>query len=255
VTDPSAPPKLPAQRVAQLQRLLRLLGAGEIPDLDWNLLDEALVHPSASPERNYQQLEFLGDSVLRLAASELLYELYPEATAGQYSAMRAVLVSDRVLAEIAASFGLGRYLQVGSGAENDRAGERSRLADAFEAVLGALYASAGTLEVVRPWLDPLLQERAETLRHDPTLENYKDALQGWTQGRYKCLPEYRVRENVPEQNAPDRFAADVWLRDRHLGSGVGRSKKAAEQAAARVAYEFVSAHPEAFEVSSAEEAT
>ena len=74
------------------------------------------------------------------------------------------------------------------------------------------------------------------MRSDPARENYKDALQEWTQGKYKILPEYKVSENSKPSTIKHRFVAEVWLRDRFLGKGLGRSKKAAEQAAAKEAF-------------------
>ncbi|MCA1992282.1 MAG: ribonuclease III, partial [Coleofasciculus sp. S288] len=119
---------------------------------------------------------------------------------------------------------------------SDAAGETSRLADAFEAVLGALYLSTHTLELIRPWLDPPLQQLADEIRQDPARQNYKDALQEWTQAHYKLLPEYRLKETSLIHGDAQRFTAEVWLQGRQLGEGTGRSKKAAEQAAAKQAF-------------------
>ena len=204
--------------------------------MQWALLDRALTHPSISAEANYEQLEFIGDAVVRMASSELLFETYPNALVGEFAAIRSVLVSDRTLAQLAQAYGLERYLLVSSSAASDKAGEISRLADAFEAVLGALYLSTHTLELVRPWLDPHLQQLTDEIRKDPARQNYKDALQEWTQAHYKILPEYRIKETSLIHGDAHRFTAEVWLKDRRLGEGTGRSKKAAEQAAAKQAF-------------------
>lgn len=223
------------RRQKQLQKLVQKLGLPEHSRVEWKLLDLALTHPSISAEANYEQLEFVGDAVVRMAASELLFEIYPNSSVGEFAAIRSVLVSDRILAQLAQSYGLDRYLLVSSSAANDSAGERSRLADAFEAILGALYLSTHTLELVRPWLDPHLQELATEVRKDPARQNYKDALQEWTQARYKILPEYRLKETSKVHGTADRFTAQVWLHNQQLGEGKGHSKKAAEQAAAKQA--------------------
>ena len=204
--------------------------------MQWALLDRALTHPSISAEANYEQLEFIGDAVVRMASSELLFETYPNALVGEFAAIRSVLVSDRTLAQLAQAYGLERYLLVSSSAASDKAGEVSRLADAFEAVLGALYLSTHTLELVRPWLDPHFQQLTDEIRKDPARQNYKDALQEWTQAHYKILPEYRIKETSLIHGDAHRFTAEVWLKDRRLGEGTGRSKKAAEQAAAKQAF-------------------
>lgn len=224
------------RRQKQLQQFVQKLGLPEKIPVQWTLLDLALTHPSISAQANYEQLEFVGDAVVRIATSELLFEMYPNALVGEFAAIRSVLVSDRILAQLAQSYGLERYLLVSSNAASDKAGETSRLADAFEAVLGALYLSTHTLELIRPWLDPPLQQLAVEIREDPAHQNYKDALQEWTQSHYKVLPEYRLQETSLVHGDANRFTAEVWLQGRRLGAGVGRTKKAAEQAAAKQAF-------------------
>jgi ribonuclease III len=224
------------RRQKQLQNLLTRLGLIESSSVDWLLLDLALTHPSISREKNYQQLEFVGDAVIRLAAAEILMEVYPNDPVGEFAAIRSILVSDRFLAEFADFYGVERYLTIDPKAASDRVGRQSRLADAFEAILGALYLSTYTMKLIRPWLDEPLKKKAEEIRQDPARQNYKDALQEWTQGRHKILPEYRVKENKKIDLDGDRFSAEVWLQDRLLGTGTGRTKKSAEQAAAKEAF-------------------
>lgn len=224
------------RRVKQLRQFVQKLGLSEQAPVQWALLDRALTHPTISAEANYEQLEFIGDAVVRMASSELLFETYPNALVGEFAAIRSVLVSDRTLAQLAQAYGLERYLLVSSSAASDKAGEISRLADAFEAVLGALYLSTHSLELVRPWLDPHFQQLAAEIRQDPARQNYKDALQEWTQAHYKILPDYRIKETSLVHGDAQRFTAEVWLKDRRLGEGTGRSKKAAEQAAAKQAF-------------------
>ncbi|NJK99940.1 MAG: ribonuclease III [Spirulinaceae cyanobacterium SM2_1_0] len=225
-----------ARRQKQLAILVQRLGLPATLPVDYHLLDCALIHSSFSPTENYEQLEFVGDAVVRLLASEVLLATYPTAAVGEFAAIRSVLVSDRVLADFGDHFGLDRYLLVSAAAANDHQGWRSRLADAFEAVLGALYLSQPAMTQLRPWLSPLLRDKAAEIRRDPTLHNYKEALQAWTQGQFKVLPEYRVRESGAGYGSPERFEAEVWLHQELLGRGRGRSKKAAEQAAAKTAF-------------------
>ncbi|MGK7918183.1 MAG: ribonuclease III [Prochloraceae cyanobacterium] len=224
------------RRKKQLQKFIQKLGLPEEAPVDLSLLDLALTHPSISKQVNNQQLEFVGDAVVRLVASEILLETYPEALVGEFAAIRSILVSDRLLAELADSYALERYLSISHSAAADRAGRVSRLADAFEAVLGALYLSTQTMALVRPWLELPLKDKADEIRQDPARQNYKDALQEWTQAQYKILPEYRVQENQTAKIEQERFQAEVWLKNRCLGQGKGRSKKAAEQAAAQEAF-------------------
>ena len=174
-----------------------------------------------------------------------MLETYPQESVGEFAAVRSILVSDRVLAELAEYYGLEPYLLIGSNATGNRSGRQSWLADAFEAVLGALYLSTHSMDLIRPWLDSTLKARATKVLNDPARFNYKDALQEWTQRKYKILPEYRVKENKefkPSKASKDentlnhRFVAEVWLEDNFLGKGYGRSKKISEQAAAQEAF-------------------
>ncbi|MGK7953602.1 MAG: ribonuclease III [Xenococcaceae cyanobacterium] len=222
------------RRIKQLQQLMQKLGIEDTVPPDWDLLDLALIHPSISHDKNYEQLEFVGDAVIRLAAAEVLLETYPNEPVGEFAAIRSILVSDRVLAEIAESFGIERYLLIGTNTLANPAGRQSWLADAFEAILGALYLSTNTMQLIRPWLDEILKVKAAEIRLDPARQNYKDALQEWTQGKYKLLPKYQVSENP--QGDRYRFRAEVWLNGNCLGTGEGRSKKLAEQAAAKEAF-------------------
>jgi ribonuclease III len=224
------------RRKKELQNFARKLGLPDSVSIDWSLLDLALTHPSISKQHNYEQLEFVGDAVVRLATAEMLLEKYSNAPVGDFAAIRSILVSDRYLAEIAESYGLERYLLMDAKIAVDRQGRVSRLADAFEAVLGALYLSSRNMDLVRPWLDSVMSAKATEVFQDPARQNYKDALQEWTQGQYKILPQYRVRENEAMTADTDRFIAEVWLKDNFLAKGMGRTKKAAEQAAAKEAY-------------------
>jgi ribonuclease-3 len=226
-------------RQEQLAALIRQLGLPEIAPVDWSLLELALTHPTFSQPANYQQLEFVGDSVVRLAAAEVLLETYPHASVGEFAKLRSGMVSDRTLAEFAERYALDSYLLLSPGAASDAKGRGKRLADAFEAVLGALYLSTHTLELVRPWLDVLLLEKAREMLQDPARQNYKDALQEWTQAQYRQLPEYRVWEQEAATGAGRTFIAEVWFNDQQLGSGSGLTKKAAEQAAARSSLEII----------------
>ena len=221
------------RRQKQLESLVQKLGLLDTAPIKWDLLDLALTHPSVSTQANYEQLEFIGDAVVRLVAAEVLWETYPDCPVGEFASVRSVLVSDRILAILATEYGLELYLLVAGSAINNRSGEDSRLADAFEAVLGALYLSTHTLELVRPWLDPHFKRLATEIRSDPARLNYKAALQEWTQGHFKVLPEYRVQET---SHAQERFTAEVWLQGQQLGQGKGRSIKTAEQAAAQMAF-------------------
>lgn len=203
--------------------------------INWPLLHRALVHPSCTTQEpaalDNDRLEFLGDEVVRLIAAEYLYREYPDLGVGEMTAVRSVLVSDETLAALAGHYQIGEYLIIGRSAEGDSKGELTRLADGFEAVLGALYLSSGNLELIRPWLLPHLEEYARTVLADPTRGNYKTALQEWTQKHFGVLPDYQLDAEGPPFQCRVLVCGQVW------GHGLGDSKKIARQAAARAAYE------------------
>lgn len=222
-------------RQKQLQSLIKKLSIPQQAAIKWNLLDLALTHSTVSSTHNYEQLEFVGDAVVRLVAAELLFEKYSSYPVGEFAAIRSILVSDRSLAQIANKYGWSRYLLVSKSAAGDRAGEESRIADSFEAVLAALYLSTNSLELIRPWLDYHFEILIAEIRSDPARQNYKAALQEWTQGHYKTLPNYQVEETNKIHGDRGRFFAEVWFKGKKLGMGKGPSIKAAEQAAAKSA--------------------
>ncbi len=206
-------------------------------DVRLDLLQLALVDISSSAHRNNEKLEFLGDAALRLAAAEFLMERYPDMALGDMSAVRSQIVSDRTLADLAKRYHLQRYLILSKSAAGDKAGTDSRLADTFEAILGALYLSVNNLSLIRPWLDTHFEQLTESLRTDPARQNYKAALQELTQSHYKSLPTYEVTEISQVHGDEERFQAKTWFQSKLWGTGKGRSMKMAEQAAARIAFD------------------
>jgi len=224
------------RRQQQLENFVTRLGIQADDRFQWKLLDLALTHSTMSAENNYEQLEFVGDAVVKLASAEFLLKRFPDLKVGDFTALRSQLVSDRSLSEVADDLGFDRYLLVGGSAAADRAGRMSRLADSLEAVLAVLYLSTQDLHWIHPWLDPLFLRQSEAILADPARQNYKAALQNWTQGTWKTLPEYRSWESKPIHDDPERFTAEVWIRSECYGTGLGRSIKAAEQAAAQIAF-------------------
>jgi ribonuclease-3 len=209
-------------------------------------LEEALTHPSYANEhkgeaRDNQRLEFLGDAVLGLCVSELLMDRFPEAREGELSLMRASLVNTDALAAWAREALLGEALRLGRGA--DAAGERTQknvLADAVEALVGAVYLDLG-LESARKVSRAIVTEPLERLASGPRLgRDPKSELQERVQARGGASPKYRVVEAIgPDHNR--EFVVAVDVDGEVLGEGRGRSKKQAEQEAARAAMRH--AHP------------
>lgn len=195
------------------------------------LLREALTHGSATrrQRRTNERLEFLGDRVVGLAVAELLIRRYPHEPEGALSPRLSVLVSEPTLADAARELGLGTWLEVAKSEE--AAGGRQRpaiLADAFEALVGAVYLDGGwevAAGLVRRWIGP----RLETMALPP--RDAKTALQEWTQSRGLGLPDYRVIATSGPPHAPT-FEVAVVLADVGSATATGGSKRAAEQAAA-----------------------
>ena len=198
---------------------------------DQQLLEEALTHRSRGAN-NYERLEFLGDSVLNLVVSSRLFKLKPGASEGDLSRMRARLVRGESLTDIAGGLGLGKQLILGEGEMKSGGFHRaSILADAFEALLGAIFLDsgyAGCRTVILDLFDPLIEKL-------PGIEELKDAksrLQEWLQGRGRPLPEYTL---LREEGANHVKKFHVQCRIADNGSVMeasGSSLRKAEQAAA-----------------------
>jgi len=228
------------RRLRELKRLAESLGilAPISVNIDWSLLDCALVHPTFSQTYNNDRLEFLGDSVLRLATTLFLRQEFNHRSLGEMAALRSNLVSDQTLAAIAETYELDLYLVASESVKLEPKARQTRLADALEAVMGALYLSTNDLNLVCPWLYPHLRRIAIALLEKPALGNFKEALQEFTQAHWKKLPEYRNREIDPILHI---FQAEVWLNDQFWGGGEGKSIKAAQQEAAAIALESIKA--------------
>jgi len=218
------------------------------------LLELALTHSSAVPELraelaessaeaaaigDNERLEFLGDAVLELLAREYLLESFPGWREGQLSKSRARLVNARALENAARRLNLGDHLRLGRGEE--KTGGRDKpalLADAFEAVVAAVYLDAG-LSVARDVLRRLLFEQALEERGERIGDSdRKSALQEFLQGRGQPPAEYRLSG----ESGPDHqklFQVDVWIKGERMASGEGSTKKEAEQRAARTAMEML----------------
>jgi len=194
----------------------------------------ALTHRSSDGPNN-ERLEFLGDSVLNLLLSERLYREFPTASEGDLSRLRARLVSEEPLAEIAQAMQLGELLLLGSG-ELKTGGFRrqSILADAFEALCGALYLDGG-LETARTLLGPMFEGRIATLPEPSTLKDAKTRLQEHLQAHGRPLPLYTVKNTSGEPHA-QTFVVSVSIPHAALETlGEGPSRRRAEQVAAQAA--------------------
>lgn len=201
-------------------------------------LERALTHRSYRQNAagiDNERLEFLGDRVLGLVASEQLCRRFPEWDSGKLSKGLARIVSASSIHMAARGLKLGNFLRLGPGEEKTGGREKKRLlADAYEAVVGSIYLDGGlvaaALFLQRTLLDPLLHGHADRLGRS----DYKSALQEWLQQRGLEIVEYRIRnESGPEHEK--MFEVEVWHSGRLLAASEGRSKKEAEQSAAMLA--------------------
>jgi ribonuclease III len=206
-----------------------------------DLLRRALTHPSHGHERrrkeaDNQRLEFLGDAVLQLAITESLYARFPDHAEGQLTPLRANLVNRDQMQQLAETLGLGPHLVLGKGEEQNGGRTRgSNLADAMEAVFGALYVDAGW-DISREIVQRLLQPYIHSLLTQKQSTNPKGDLQEKLQTAGGEAPSYECcSESGPAHNR--RYEVRVTWQEKELGRGVGSSKKEAETNAARAALE------------------
>jgi ribonuclease-3 len=197
-----------------------------------------------------ERLEFLGDAVLGLVVTDHLFRTYPGLPEGELAKVRASVVNSEALAEVAAGLRLGDALLLGKG--EDASGGREKpsiLADAMEAVIGAVYLDGGWAAAARLVMS-LLGERIEDAAAGPGGQDYKTRLQELAARRFEQLPRYEVVDDGPDH--AKRFFATVSVGGAARGRGEGRSKKQAEQGAARRAWEALNAVPDGSDAPAAE---
>ncbi len=203
-------------------------------------LQQALTHKShvneqkMSADSDNERLEFLGDAVLELAVSKLLMKRFPQYNEGELSKLRAAIVNERQLADLAREYEIGEYLLLGRGEEQTMGREKpSLLADAYEAVLGAIYLDRGfrkAEKVISKHYSLLLEESSP----DSLYRDYKTELQERVQSIFRTIPQYRLaNEEGPGHRKV--FEIDLLIEEKRYGMGRGYSKKEAEQKAAQEA--------------------
>ena len=209
---------------------------------DRTLLREALTHKSYSNEQaegtapHSERLEFLGDAVLDLAVSDLAFSRFPDLAEGELTRLRAELVSEAGLARVARTLALGEHLLLGRG--EARSGGRDKdslLADALEALFGAVFRDGGFVAAGKVIGRLFAAELERAAKHKAGVD-YKTRLQELLQARFGRPPNYRLLE-VAGPDHQRSYRVEVCCGEDSLGCGCGRSKKAAEQEAAREALE------------------
>ena len=207
------------------------------------LLETAFTHSSFKNERGLQRdcnerLEFLSESVLSMISADYFYHNLSHLPEGEMTKRRAACVCEKSLFGFAQEIGLGKYILLGKGEERTGGRERaSILADAFEAVIAAIYLDGG-IDAARDFVLPFLRQAA---MQTPSFNDYKTALQEIIQKN----PDEHLSYVLVGESGPDHrksFEVEVHLNSNVIGSGIGRSKKAAEQAAAKAALELMGIH-------------
>ena len=207
------------------------------------LIDLALTHRSFAYESGgiptNERLEFLGDSVLGLVVTQELYQKLPDMDESRLSPLRSGVVNTKALAQIARELKIGNFLRIGKGEETSGGRDKnSILADALEALVGAIYLEHGfdaTAKIILKWFRPVI---TSAMDQGMGIDG-KTALQELTSARNLGLPEYQVSETGPDHDKS--FSAQVLVNGKLISSGEGKSKRDAEQAAARSAYLILNA--------------
>lgn len=222
-----------------LKRAGRLERALGLRFRDPALLRVALTHRSYAfeheTEQNNERLEFLGDAVLGLVVTDLAYRRFPELSEGDLAKLRAATVNMSALAEVAEVLDVGAEIHLGKGEEQSGGRRKSSiLGDAMEAVLGAVYLDRG-MDVAARLVEDLFWPRMQTYVRGGGDRDFKTGLQELAARDLGGIPQYRVEDTGPDH--AKEFTATVYLGREPYGTGRGRSKKEAEQEAARIAHE------------------
>jgi ribonuclease-3 len=233
---------------------LRMQSLGELEEslgyrfTDIGLLENALTHRSfvnenpALPFKDNERLEFLGDAVLELTITDMLMHTFPDYAEGQLSKLRASVVNEQPLAELARRFRIGEFLLLGRGEESSGGRMKaSLLANAFESIIAAMFIDAGfdrTAAFIRRLFSPLMGEEAATAVY----RDYKTTVQEVCQIRFRDVPRYLlISETGPDHNK--RFETSLVIGEEVIATGTGKNKKEAEQKAAKSALEALQTMP------------
>jgi len=227
---------LSPERIQELDSLQKQIGYTfqNILLLNKSLTHKSYVNENSEPLKDNERFEFLGDTVLDLIVSGYLVKEFPDFAEGILSKIRAAVVNESCLAELARQLDLGRYLLLGKGEAASGGREKnSLLANAYEALAGAIYFDSNlemAMEIYLPVLSEEIAKYAETDRY----RDYKSELQEYTQTHFNCIPNYRIVDEKGPAHAKE-FEVVVHIQESIHGRGNGKSKKEAEQAAAKTA--------------------
>ncbi|MDC3137731.1 putative dsRNA-binding protein [Prochlorococcus sp. AH-716-I19] len=196
--------------------------------------NEALTHSSANNIVNYEKLEFFGDAVLRLSASDFIERTYKSMSVGSRSELRSQIVSDEWLTELGKKIFIEKVIIKGPKAMGDENSKDTIIAETCEALIGAIYKCFNSINEVNIWLDNFWKKDAELYLQAPYKYNAKSALQEWCQSQGFDLPIYKIYEVSKNHGDPKRFSCEIYINGSKKAFSFGHSHKKAEKNAASI---------------------
>ncbi len=196
--------------------------------------NEALTHSSANKINNYEKLEFFGDAVLRLSASDFIERTYENMSVGNRSELRSQIVSDEWLTELGKKIFIEKVIIKGPKAMGDENSKDTIIAETSEALIGAIYKCFNSIYEVNIWLDNIWKKDAELYLQAPHKYNVKSALQEWCQSQGFDLPIYKIYEVSKNHGDPKRFSCEIYINGSKKAYSFGHSHKKAEKNAAGI---------------------
>ena len=199
--------------------------------------NQAFIHSSEDKIINYEKLEFFGDAVLRLAASNFIEKKYPQMSVGERSELRAQIVSDEWLTKLGGEIEIDKLIIKGPKALGDKNSKNTIIGEATEALIGAVYKCFNSIQEVNLWLDDIWEEDSKQFLKAPYKFKSKTVLQEWCQSKGFELPVYKIMEISKKNGDLKRFSCDIFIEGLKESSAFGKSHKQAETNAARVLIE------------------
>ena len=219
------------------QRFIKLINTKE--ELNIINFHKALTHSSANKTSNYEKLEFYGDAVLRLSASEFIDKNFHDLSVGKRSELRSQIVSDEWLTKLGKSISIEKYIVKGPKAMGDKYSKETIIAETTEALIGAIYKSCNSIKEINLWLDKYWEKDAELFLKAPYKFNGKSALQEWCQEKGLPLPIYKIREISKIHGDSKRFSCEIFINGNKEACSYGQSHKKAEKNAASALIEKI----------------
>ena len=218
-------------------RLKKILDNNNLEKL--KIINEALTHSSMSKDVNHEKLEFFGDAVLRLSASEFIENHFQNMSVGERSELRAQIVSDEWLSKFGKKIHLEKIIIVGPKAMGDSFSKDTIIAEITEALIGAFYKCFSSIKEINLWLDQYWILDSKLILDSPYKFNAKSKLQEWCQSKSISLPTYKIIETSKNHGDIKRFYCELFIEGELYATSYGQSHKKAEKIAASKAIESI----------------